>query len=263
MKELVFHWYISKRNINELKEIEKFHLYEIKKFDLNKIFDDVFCVLSIDDLNNKNLVNICFAELEKIFGNKIKIEIIKNNKNDGEFYTYKNYVINRLNVENLNICYLHFKGTSNIYDKRFIFSRIYWSKNMYEYLFSKNTLDNIEKYAMTFWASIKVNNDWFNKWLWLNNKPNIGLNGQLFPAGSFQWLNTNIIDKYLSDNNINLDNINYKKLKKTHICEYLLANIINDKYKCVGIILNTISKLTSKIKLDDDEKNIINNYIKL
>ena len=268
-KLLVIHWYIQPRDIMELSPIEKFHLYEYKKYKLNDIFDKVDCCLSIDDTTNIDLLTFCEENIRAVFGNKLTIHIQKNDKEYGEFHTYKKYVIDRLNLENTMIFYCHFKGVSKKPGSNFKLSRFNWSKNMYHHCFSEEMLSNLYNYILLFSLTVNAGWSWFDKNLWKFKSSEYEKfkklkikNNRNYPAGSFYWINTDKCREYLENNGYTLNvfnQINYNLLRTTHVCEYLLASILPDNFKFYKYYDNKANRLSLLYcEYDDYEKELLN-----
>ena len=188
-KKLIFYFYLTEENVNN--EIYTLHYKCLEIY--AHLFDEMLFVLSLDDINNKQLIQMWETKLLALHTKgSITFDIIKNNKYC-ESYAFKKYVVDKLKVNDL-VFFGHGKGITNItkYNPELIKK---WIVGMYYY--NLNFIEEVEdslikRKFLSYGAFLSKNKkDWANKYHW-------------FYIGTFFWLNSKKIYDYIKNNNIEM-----------------------------------------------------------
>lgn len=224
MTHWVIHWWVKERKTLDLTETEMFHFSELKKYtSVTSLFDKITVSLSLDDVNNLSLVNFAKSSfLANIKNKNIEFIIIQNNPASGEFKTYRDQVLSRIDSGEY-ILYTHFKGTraNDVSDaNNNISSEKRWCSDMYSVVMSCNSINIIKKRYLygdkrqCKRVSIELElqcrageinriNRLFNH----NNPYRIYINKQAHSRwryyGSFMWINTSLLYEHILEEGIN------------------------------------------------------------
>ena len=233
MRAVIF-WYYKKRDVQELNEIERFHIDCIKKYELNSIFRRVDVTIAYDD-ENQGSRNVAHNTIDKLFTIEHTITDIENSKILGEFSCYYNQVFKKLDDE--IVFYFHFKGVKSD-SPEFISSRRRWIEVLYSGCFSDDTIKRIEFYPIC--GAHKENKDisWFTRYFWRLSKdfyykkyPMLSkLQGTAYLDGTYQWINPKLLRQYFNDKGVDfseIQEIDFKNIRFTHFSEYFLCSLLD------------------------------------
>lgn len=205
-------------------------IYDMHFIMLNKIcplFDEIIFILTYNGNNNDQIVLNFKKKLIEECSQCPKITFIfeKNNANYREGIIYKKYIIDKLNEYDGLTMFGHSKGVTNSNNINYLDNTLLWIYSLY-YL---NTTWNLEVFN-------KLDDNPNCKYItygglyFKDRRHNIKYNW--FYSGSFYWLNTKKLLKYITDNNIDyssyLSKINEHGLMRC--AELFPGNIIPEEY---------------------------------
>lgn len=265
-KTHVIHWYAKNRDVLELSEVEKFHMNCLSKFKVYEKFDSCVLSISIDDVDNKELIDFIKSEFLKVYRCKnVSFDIIKNIPTDCELQTFNKNVFDKINNGGY-IFYSHIKGVK--YEKgdtRYV-NDMYWSYLMYmgcvsnesfgemmwEFSNGKLQFGAFKNYVLQLpqkqWNEYKktIKNDYILK---LGNKNH----NKFFYAGTYQWLNCDALIDFFEKNNVDSNELSKVEItyRRTNVPEYLLGCILPDDMCCSSKMLSKFEH-NIKTKLDYD-----------
>lgn len=277
MTRWVIHWWVREREKLDLTETEMFHFSELKKYtSIIELFDKITVSLSLDDVNNISLVNFAKSSfLANVKNKNVEFIIIQNNPASGEFRTYRDQVLSRIDSGEY-ILYTHFKGTrvnvtSNVNK---ISSEKNWCSDMYSVVMNCNSINIIkERYLYGDKRQCKRVSrelelrcrageiDRVNRLFHHDNPYRIYINKQAHSRwryyGSFMWINTSLLYEHIMGEGINkqclLDVVD--TLDKNGCSYYLSEDFICDFSPYDGICHSECDKQQTV------NPNISNSYV--
>lgn len=205
-KKLVFYFYITRENVNS--EVYRVHYACLEKY--IGIFDEVLFVISVDDVNDFELINSFEHRLTDIRkSGDIKFVI---HQNDGfrESWAFKKYVVDCI-PEDKFVFFGHSKGITNVekWDKNVLYN---WIIGMYFYNFNfmNEVEDDFIKWTTFAYGSFLFTGDWFEttRYKW-------------FYSGAFFWLHSSKLYNYLKQHDIEIP-----KFADRLYAENFLGNIV-------------------------------------
>jgi len=184
-KTLVFYWYASRMYKNDITY--PFHLACIKKY--SYAFDNAIFVISVDDINDKDLVfeteNGIICSIGGIIGN-IKFDVILND-NLCEVNAFEKYILKNGSSESMELFFFaHTKGARIIHsypDYKEDYLR--WIFSLYFYCLEKDFLYEMQlKLVGGFGGNLPA---FFGPIGFINEDKRV------FYPGTFYWVNMNTI----------------------------------------------------------------------
>ena len=208
---LIFAYYV----MSEITELHKFHISILANY-IN-IFENINIYLLYDD-ESKIEENKTYI-LNTLNRTDINFIIIQNNPNYREGLIYKQYIIDKLDEYDGLTFFAHTKGVTNNLNLNQFENTKLWISIMY--FFNLNFYYNVEysfnNENIMSWGAIYnycINNPVLYHWQY---------------TGSFQWINTKKLKKYIKENNIDLSI--YNKHSNIRACaEEFLGNTFDPKY---------------------------------
>ena len=202
---LIFAYYI----MDEITNLHQFHMQFLSE--RIGIFKYVDIYLLYDDESkieeNKNYI------ISKLNRDDINFVEIKNNPNLREGQIYKTYIIDKLDQYNELIFFGHTKGVSNYINLEQIYNTKLWIALMYYfniYYYKEMSFDFETNKSLSWGAIYNYDENNTTKYHWQY-------------TGSFQWINTKELLKYIKENNIDLSE--YNSDRKIYACaEEFLGN---------------------------------------
>jgi len=247
VKEHVIHWWIRDRVGLFLTETEKFHFDYLNKFNEKDIFDKITVCMAVDNASDELLDYLKNEFMSSINRDDINFVVYKNNPLSGEFYTYKNYVLSRLN-DDVYLFYSHFKGARREgREPRFGEEKV-WCTNLYQGCYDMEFVENnLPKVPMVGAHLEQKGVHWFDKWLWTGNrlmyefknpcfKTLYETSGGIYLDGSFHWINTIKMREYLKNKGVDSSEIMIDfdiPMRRTHLSEYYLCSLMDEK-SCIA-----------------------------
>jgi hypothetical protein len=250
MTRWVIHWWVRERETLDLTETEMFHFSELKKYTSTiSLFDKITVSLSLDDVNNLSLINFAKSSfLANVKNKNVEFIIIQNNPASGEFKTYRDQVLSRIDSGEY-ILYTHFKGAraNAITNVNMISQEKRWCSDMYSVVMGCNSINIIKKRYLygdkrqckrvskeseLQYRTEEINH--INRLFRQDNPYRIYINKQAHSRwryyGSFMWINTSLLYEHILDEGINkqcLLNV-VDTLDKNGCSYYLSENFICD-----------------------------------
>ena len=244
-KIYVIHWWVKARTIKELNNTELFHLKCLAYFNVSEIFDKIIINLS-SSVSDSSIIEYIKSKAISIIGsNNIEFHYERNGSN-GEYNTYKKYVLPLIATDNY-VFYSHFKGLSHMNDKELWKNTLYWSFLMYKGCLSNiREVDDYFSSGKILYGSIKIGGDGnqFSR-NWKNNiymqYPELAslmsnnCKTTYHYHGSFMWINCHQLSKYLNDNRIDPTRVVSINLQNGYyISEMFISDIVNYNYSSVN-----------------------------
>ena len=258
--EWVMHVWGKKRDKLELTDVEKFHIDMLKMFqDQQKQFDRIIVNIAMDDINDLKLYEFLKCNILKVIKNKnVAILACQNEKDKGEYVTFRPYVFDRIGKD-VNVFYSHFKGYNTFFKvmKESYPTRIsnlcekFWSYIMYRYSLQdlKDVDEKLKDHSTYCWYVLKndvddVNIGFYNEYHQYIQDGNDTLKGYVednyhkHSPGGFMWYNLKRLDEVLESKpevkNITTEYIqehsdNCKVGLFTHFSELFLMNYLKDE----------------------------------
>lgn len=192
-KKLVFYFYANPQNIN--CEINKTHFACLREY--IGIFDECLFVISVDDINNFELIKKVekkFLDINK--NGNITFKVHQNNE-FRESSAFKKEVADKLGEDKL-VFFGHNKGTTNTdYDKSVIQA---WVNGMYFYSlnFINEVLDYLLNKQYFSYGSFLAKEDGYHYFVSKYNWAYIG---------TFFWINSGKILNFIKSHNIEIPNL--------------------------------------------------------
>ena len=227
---MIYSFYIADNECNN--EIYELHYNMINQ--ISFLFDKITIIICHDGNHYDDIVKrIKFKFIDILNCNNISIIYEQNIKKYREGIIYKKYIIDKLDQYDDYITFFaHSKGVTNINGlsnldnlKLWIFSLYYlnfkWINevkrklNTYSILNNYTQLHDYFSYGCLYFKDYRHNN--INNW---------------FYSGSFQWLNTYKINKYIKENNININQFICEEDERLKRCAELFIGSIFDENHC-------------------------------
>ena len=217
---LIYSFFIKDNECND--EIYQLHYKLLYRY--LHLFDEIIIIFLYD----KNCEYDIIFRLQSLFigynHRNIQFIIEENNKNLREGIIYKKYIIDKLNYYDGLTFFAHSKGVSNSYGlqyidnlKLWIFSMYYlnfnWINEVKDYIGEYSTFGDKYCYGALYFKDHRHNNN--NNW---------------FYSGSFQWINTKKIYKYIKNNNIDISPYISEENERLMRCaELFLGSVLNEE----------------------------------
>jgi len=241
---LLFYWYIPSNGI--YAKSYDFHLYCLNKY--KDRFNNETFILSIDDLSRTDLINEAKERLKIIFPNA-EFQILQNNPNIRESSTVY-HLLKDLEKYNGNIFFGHSKGASN----NQIGELYEWIYSLY--YFNLNDIDLVDNKLNSHLSVGTLKKIFDFKSFAIFNQLDFDINKYFWHySGTFFWINPVKLNKFLKDNNIEID-------KRVHrwYSETVLGNLYHSKYAyAIGYdipeydLYNKCDYILKNIMLEDSE----------
>ena len=221
---MIYSFYVADNACNN--EIYELHYNLISQ--ICNVFDRIIFVICHNGNMNDDIIYNIKSKLINITGecNNITFIFEHNNKNFREGIIFKKYIIDKLDqYDDYLTFFAHSKGVSNQYGidhidnlKLWIFLLYYLNfRWLFEVRKKLNTYSKEYDY-MSFGGLYFKDTRHTNKYHW-------------FYSGSFQWLNTFKINKYIKDNNINITPFICEEGETLKRCaELFIGNIFDSNY---------------------------------
>lgn len=214
---LIYSLYIKDDLCND--DIYQIHYKLIKKY--KYVFDEIIIIFVMQD-NYDIVFRLKSLFIDLLDGIKSITFITEtNDQNYREGIIYKNYIIDNLNEYDGLTFFAHSKGVSNMYGLEHIDNLKLWIFSMY-YL-NLNWIDEVKN-------SISEYSTFGNKYcyggLYFKDKRHNNVHNWFY-SGSFQWINTKKLYKYIKDNNIDISQYISKENERLKRCaELFLGSIL-------------------------------------
>jgi len=253
-KNLIFYWYIPSNCI--MPDIYWLHIYNLKKY--AKIFNNATFILSADnitDINkieyNKNIINSIGFKCD------IKFLLYKNDTNIRECTCFYNEIIQNLkNLEGITF-FAHSKGITRNGDSGVPM----WNTGLY--YFNLNDIKSVEnklsKNDVFSYGSFKKHYNWI-----------VEDNGKIYKqkhnwhySGTFFWLDTQKIYKYIKSNNIEISSDLHRWYTEMWLGNIFDSNFAYTKYDIIGdenLYVDCKDILKNKMKVQEKEFNSFLKY---
>lgn len=251
----LIHWYFKSRRDLLLNRSETFHIKMLLSLNTMKMFDEIHINVAIDDVDDTKVKAFVNDVIHYYFPNesdKISIKFIQNNKEFGEYYTWKNIFEYALSGKQSYLFYSHFKGTKP-YDYNVMCNVLYWSYLMYTGCVGDN-FNNVKSildegnftygFAMKHYIAkgvVKNYMDAFDELKRINAFTS--LYKYMAPhtyTGNYCWYNLPCIADFLTNHNVTLEDFNRMELddniSKFYIVERLnncLYPVVKCKFMCL------------------------------
>ena len=219
--QLIYSFYIADNECNNA--IYKLHYNMIQK--ISSLFDKIIIIICHNGSEYDDVVRrIKFKFIDILNCKNISIIYEQNIKEYREGIIYKKYIIDKLNDYDGLTFFAHSKGVSNDYGLKYIDNLKLWIYSMYYLNF--NWIDEVKNYIGEY--STFGNKYCYGALYFKDHRHNNIHNW--FYSGSFQWINTKKLYKYIKENNIHIDQFISKENERLMRCaELFLGSVLPEK----------------------------------
>lgn len=255
--EWVMHVWGKKRDALELNEVEKFHIYMLKKLDKYQAkFDKILINIAMDELDDDELYDFLKEKISRVLVCKcVEFHKCQNQRERCEYVTFRPYVFDRIG-EDVNIFYSHFKGYGtnvNVFRSSFPMRILDICEEFWSYIMYMDSLKNIKTVqdvlnggkSVCCWLLQKdqrVNNGYYDNYQKMLASGNEAYKNLVeddlckHSPGSFCWYNMSALKEALKDKPevVNIDDgylgycSNGDVHLYTHFCEVYLMQYLKE-----------------------------------
>lgn len=214
-KHLIFYWYIPEYFWHDIYDT---HIEYLKKY--NNVFDKITFALSLDDVNNTELIEKTKQKLtNNVQCSKIKFLICQNDKDLRESKYFYEKIVSKLDCfGNDAIFFAHNKGVSSTYVSHD--ELISWIKQMYDVNLDTNNIDKFINNEDIYCCGTRKITNSFPEWFGVHKY------GWHF-SGAFFWLKPYNIFEYMQKHDVALPQ------NQRYFTEGFLGNVFPEESKHV------------------------------
>lgn len=217
--QIIYNFYIANNECSD--SVYKLHFYNLRKY--TSIFDRAIFIITYDKQYTDDIVyRIKSAIIDNCNCNDLQIIFECNDPLNREGAIYKKYIIDKLDQYDDYLTFFgHTKGVTNIYGYNNLENLHKWINALYFLNF--NYILEVKRKLICY-DYISYGGLYFKDYRHNNNY-------NWFYSGSFYWINTSKLNKYIKDNNIDISNFICEEGERLKRCaELFIGSILPSEY---------------------------------